>query len=829
MAVPEQTPYIEHTGNGITTSFALGFQCETKDHLIVLIDDIEPPIATWSLTGGNVIFTTAPAAGKKITLQRNTPFSRTTDYQSYNNSFRPPAVNKDFDWIWWKLQELGVADWILGNRISALKNYVDRKDDELKAYLMEEIRKQGVALDQLDEYYNYLMERLAQIAVDKGWDASFVVDASGKTQQEINDSIGSEWYSRNLGYSENDRASVDGDVYQSLENGNTSDPSADISKWALASKLSFSSIEQLRKYNPNVPNSKVHLRGLEEGSQLGAGDWYYDATDTTSTDNGWFIVVTNNGKRLKRVDLENEINIKWAGLSRNSDLATVLQQANDYIVAKATSLNILGGLPVVLLPAQTYKLSKTVTLSTVTRVVPIGTVVIDCTDWTDLSKGAQPIRILNTFTRLQGRPGSTQNSAVLGAGTGTITLIGAGRDTAAVTGVWVGNLAAGFVPTRGNIMTGVSIVNFNKGVEWGRYNIYLQRYNDCHFEGNKYNLYCSNAAQTDSGERNSFTNCVFGVAGINHVYHNQPALDINFEDCSFDYCGDSIIYTGSQASFSTLKFTDCHFEDYANYLLDGESASYRSVVFNNPIFLKTGTPPNSVSKPLFSPNILSAIVVNGYEMRTTVQAWDRNIFVTGPLNSVNNRNITMKGCFRDAWGHIPSLRNIKNKSYDFSGETVGADGTTVPFVNFTVTVKGNTNITIDSNKRLSLQKTATANAYCTLVSNSIPVDCLSQYGIIPSFIRGASRGGKISCIIDYYDSTSALLGSSTNFQVSLDTYWTNANAPNIAKGDTRDICLQMQSLSTPPPFAVSAKMRFIISEYTETLLMTSMMFIEFPT
>ena len=185
MAVPEQTPYIEHTGNGATTSFALKFQCESKDHLIVLVDEIEPPIETWSLTGGNVVFTTAPAAGKKITAQRNTPFSRNGDYQSYNNSFRPPAVNKDFDWIWWKLQELGVADWILGARIDALKNYVDRKDDELKAYLMEEIRKQGVALDQLDDYYNYLMKRLAQIAVDKGWDASFVVDGD-ENQHQIN-------------------------------------------------------------------------------------------------------------------------------------------------------------------------------------------------------------------------------------------------------------------------------------------------------------------------------------------------------------------------------------------------------------------------------------------------------------------------------------------------------------------------------------------------------------------------------------------------------------------------------------------------------------------
>lgn len=188
MAVSEQTPYIEYTANGTATSFALEFDCENQDHLIVLIDDVEPVVGAWSLSNGAVVFNTAPENGKKITLQRNTPFSRTTDYQSYNNSFRPPAVNKDFDWIWLKLQELGVADWILSNRIDALKNYVDDRDDELRAYLMEEIRKQGVALDQLDEYYNYLMQRLAQIAVDKGWDASFVVDGD-ENQHQINEKM----------------------------------------------------------------------------------------------------------------------------------------------------------------------------------------------------------------------------------------------------------------------------------------------------------------------------------------------------------------------------------------------------------------------------------------------------------------------------------------------------------------------------------------------------------------------------------------------------------------------------------------------------------------
>ena len=207
MAVQPQTPYKEYTANGSTKSFALEFDCDNQDHLIVLVDDMEPVVGTWSLSGGVVVFGTAPNSGKKITIQRNTPASRSTEYKSSDNSFRPGPINKDFDRIWLRLQELGVADWILSNRIEVLKKYtdqqdtklqknidnlktyVDDRDDELRAYLLEEIRKQGVALDQLEDYYNYLMQRLAQIAVDKGWEASFVVDASGKNQQEVNDGL----------------------------------------------------------------------------------------------------------------------------------------------------------------------------------------------------------------------------------------------------------------------------------------------------------------------------------------------------------------------------------------------------------------------------------------------------------------------------------------------------------------------------------------------------------------------------------------------------------------------------------------------------------------
>ncbi len=125
MAVQEQTPYVEYVANGITTSFALGFDCDNRDHLIVLVDDVEPVAGAWSFSNGAVVFNAAPENGKKITIQRNTPFSRSTDYQSYNNSFRPPAVNNDFDRVWYKIQELGVKDWLLDLKIQKFRDDVN--------------------------------------------------------------------------------------------------------------------------------------------------------------------------------------------------------------------------------------------------------------------------------------------------------------------------------------------------------------------------------------------------------------------------------------------------------------------------------------------------------------------------------------------------------------------------------------------------------------------------------------------------------------------------------------------------------------------------------
>lgn len=352
MAVSEQTPYIEYTANGVTTSFALEFDCDRQDHLIVLVDDVEPVVGAWSFSNGDVVFNAAPENGKKITIQRNTPFSRTTDYQSYNNSFRPPAVNNDFDLVWRKLQELGVADWLLRlyidrlhgeqktyidqkdaqlqnniNDLSAhvdqqdaqlqqnidnLKTYVDDKDNELRAYLMEEIRKQGVALDQLDDYYNYLMQRLAQIAVDKGWDASFVVDASGKSQQEINDRGGSYWREKPLGYDINSRVMLEnGDIVKSTVPNNTVDPNVDMTGWVkvnASSQIFDKSGLSQQKYNDAL---SIVAPIIESNTWQQNRDIIQAVNDAIFTSNkGGKIQLPNGTFNLKGVVLDSDVTIQ---------------------------------------------------------------------------------------------------------------------------------------------------------------------------------------------------------------------------------------------------------------------------------------------------------------------------------------------------------------------------------------------------------------------------------------------------------------------------------------------------------------------------------------
>ena len=133
-----------------------------------------------------VVFALPPANGANIKIRRDTPLSRSTDYESYNNSFRPKPVNDDMDNIWRKLQEMGVINWMIDNNIKDLNEYVDGLNDETKAIFLQMIQEQGTSLEQLDSYIDQLYKNLAEVAAGNGWFAEFVADGE-ENQKQIND------------------------------------------------------------------------------------------------------------------------------------------------------------------------------------------------------------------------------------------------------------------------------------------------------------------------------------------------------------------------------------------------------------------------------------------------------------------------------------------------------------------------------------------------------------------------------------------------------------------------------------------------------------------
>lgn len=218
MAVPEQTPYQEFIANGSTNRFDLNFLCKKKEHLIVKLNDAEANVGDWTFTNNAVVFSTTPASGVKVSIQRRTPNKRSANYQSYNSSFSPNAVNEDFDALWMRLQEEEVAKAFLNQLIEmnyedldekskairlelinqltekttqlnqTINNKTSQLDQKIQSnalQLQNQIIQQGVSQQQIDAYAKKMMNDIANISTKKGWLADLIIDGD-KTQKQIN-------------------------------------------------------------------------------------------------------------------------------------------------------------------------------------------------------------------------------------------------------------------------------------------------------------------------------------------------------------------------------------------------------------------------------------------------------------------------------------------------------------------------------------------------------------------------------------------------------------------------------------------------------------------
>lgn len=109
MSVGSGVPYNAYTGNGLTTVFAYGFTLLDAADLVVTIGGVVTSAYTVSgvgvAAGGSITFSSAPANGATILLQRVIQLVRTTEYQS-NGDLQAETVNDDFDRLWTAVQQV---------------------------------------------------------------------------------------------------------------------------------------------------------------------------------------------------------------------------------------------------------------------------------------------------------------------------------------------------------------------------------------------------------------------------------------------------------------------------------------------------------------------------------------------------------------------------------------------------------------------------------------------------------------------------------------------------------------------------------------------------
>ncbi len=107
MTVSTTTNKMAYIGNGFATSFAIPFPFLESKHLKVyqLLNDIQTERTDWTISGGNMVFETAPAKNAQIVIIREVPLTQETDYRE-NEVLPAETLERNFDRLTMQVQQL---------------------------------------------------------------------------------------------------------------------------------------------------------------------------------------------------------------------------------------------------------------------------------------------------------------------------------------------------------------------------------------------------------------------------------------------------------------------------------------------------------------------------------------------------------------------------------------------------------------------------------------------------------------------------------------------------------------------------------------------------
>ena len=102
--IPNKVSYI---GNGISKVFAIPFSFLETRHLNVyqLVENVQTQRTDWTISGGNLVFNTAPENKSQIVILREVPYTQETDYRE-NEILAAETLERNLDKLTMLSQQL---------------------------------------------------------------------------------------------------------------------------------------------------------------------------------------------------------------------------------------------------------------------------------------------------------------------------------------------------------------------------------------------------------------------------------------------------------------------------------------------------------------------------------------------------------------------------------------------------------------------------------------------------------------------------------------------------------------------------------------------------
>ena len=636
--------------------------------------------------------------------------------------------------------------------------------------------------------------------------AENLITLNGNTQQDVNDRGGAIWYAKSGGYKLNARVILDnGDIVRSTEPNNMNNPNIDMSGWVYnasgqkssyaKSTLQFSSIIKLREFEPSVHGDKVYLTGLNEDSELGCGDWYYDALDTTGVDHGWFIVVTSNGKRLKRVGLQSVINLGWAGIHDQGDLAVKWQEAINFSDSIRITKTHIFNCPKIVIPGQRYTMSTGVVQPTYISTKFDGSTIVKVA----YSRAQCPYVVAlrnasNTQDIYRNLEDGVQWNHALTCTSGKVKFVFVNTDVALVDGatrpscIVSGNPPGTTYAYQCNMrVTNVEAYQFRSGHEVLGLNSWGYRFENCGFGGRikegKYSVWTSSPTNTDSGERCSYVNTF-----LSGIRLSTPAMYIYIDNTSSDFSLNCPVQIDATATYIDLRFINCHTEHFDEFVVNSDltigGATNSFVTFSGGRILPTSyVRKNTHDIVLFNGNI-NVLLSDGLFLENSAYPSSNNLGTNLGQNGAVVE--TSKVRTKEARPRINGLASRISLGNDFALDVVDAVvNSTTPTTNFSIVNMGNgatASIKLSpevATKTLAIAASGT-NGYCEMRANKfVNVIARRKYTCRPivELLDSASLGLPRH-VIYWYDADKNLISTSKPpYDITLASYITGAEVP----------------------------------------------------